>query len=226
MGYYQRTVGVRRDLWRSSPNMFPTVGYIGKHPKRSWISPQKNTPPPLCAACSSALSLCTCGDRHKKREGGRIERKTTNQFDCICYGYTLYFHTTKRRVRLIRIFNFHGRAAHTTTETDVRTQTFLKPPMIPAYSSPQSPEPHSSLQAHRPRWPTSPRSRGAHKRVLTHVPAHKLHNPSTSPSRTRGSAVPIPLCLPPQVRVPPPHMSARAPPPPAPIGRRRCQSRA
>lgn len=49
--------------------------------------------------------------------------------------------------------------------------------------------------------------------VLTHVPAHKLHNPSTSPPRTRGSAVPIPLCLPPQVCVPPPHMSAQAPPP-------------
>jgi len=46
-----RYLGVGRDFWRSlSPtpyeSMFPLVGYTRKHPGKSWISPEKETPLP------------------------------------------------------------------------------------------------------------------------------------------------------------------------------------
>ena len=55
-----RSTGTGRALWRSwSPTpakQLPAAGRTGKRPCRSPISPQKETPPPLCTARSRALS--------------------------------------------------------------------------------------------------------------------------------------------------------------------------
>ena len=53
----QRTVGVGRDLYRSSSppplqNRLPTAGCTGRCPGGSWTSPEKETPQPLWTACS------------------------------------------------------------------------------------------------------------------------------------------------------------------------------
>ena len=53
------TIGAGRNLWGPpSPllKQFPTIVCIEKYPDGSWISPEKETPQPLWAACSSALS--------------------------------------------------------------------------------------------------------------------------------------------------------------------------
>jgi len=56
-----RIVKVGGDLQRSSSptplqSRPPTAGYIDRCPGRSWISPEKENPQPLWAACFSALS--------------------------------------------------------------------------------------------------------------------------------------------------------------------------
>lgn len=51
-----RTVGVGIDLWRpSSPTPNPLVPCGRLHPGGLWVSPEEESPQPLCAACS----LCT-----------------------------------------------------------------------------------------------------------------------------------------------------------------------
>ena len=58
----RRMVEVGRDPWGSSSPTSPAeagsprAGYTGPCPGGSWISPQKETPQPLWAACSSAPS--------------------------------------------------------------------------------------------------------------------------------------------------------------------------
>lgn len=55
-----RIIGVGRDIWRSpSPtppqSRFPTIGWTEKHPDEIWISPEKETLPPLWEACPKSL---------------------------------------------------------------------------------------------------------------------------------------------------------------------------
>lgn len=52
-----RIVDIESDLWKlASPSRFSTESYTGKHPGSFWVSREKETSPPHCAACSANLS--------------------------------------------------------------------------------------------------------------------------------------------------------------------------